>query len=137
MFQVSQSFLLRADLHGTTLSHTTSLRQVCDKTQDLHNNCERVVGLIYKKQFVLQACGKLVICDKVVPCKSAFTMIALISGQHSPCNTKTGLSCAEGSESFMQFNGSHRQGTGDFFKFIFVQYSLLYMLLVVVSLFSR
>ena len=33
---------------------------------------KQVVGLIYKKQFISQACRKIVISDKVVPCKSAF-----------------------------------------------------------------
>ena len=37
----------------------------------LQDNRKLVVGLIYKKQFMSQACGKLVVCDKVVPCKSA------------------------------------------------------------------
>ena len=55
---------VKADLHGTTLSHTTSLRQVYDMTQDLHDNRKGVVGLIYKKQFMSrsQACRKLVVC---------------------------------------------------------------------------
>ena len=43
---------LKADLHGTTLSHTTSLRQAYDVTYDLNDNRKRVVGLFYKKQFI-------------------------------------------------------------------------------------
>ena len=65
-----KSFLtLKADLHGTILSHTTSLRQAYDLTQDLHDNHKRAVGLIHKKQVMSQAFRKLVVGDKVVPCK--------------------------------------------------------------------
>ena len=41
---------VKADLHGTTLSHTTSLRQAYDVTLDLNGSRKQVVGLIYKKQ---------------------------------------------------------------------------------------
>ena len=61
---------IKADLHSTTLSHTTNLRQAYDMTQDLHDNGKRVVGLIYKKQFISQASRTLVVCDKVVPCNN-------------------------------------------------------------------
>ena len=45
-----------------------------DNLFDIHNSHKRVVGLIYTKQFMSQACRKLVVCDKVVSCKSAFSV---------------------------------------------------------------
>ena len=67
---------IKGDLHGTTLSHTTSLRQAYDVTYDQHDNRKRVVPGFDLQETIhaAQACRKLVVCDKVVPYKSAFTV---------------------------------------------------------------
>ena len=38
------------------------LRHFCD----VHDSCKQVVGLIYTRQFMSQACRKLVACDEVL-----------------------------------------------------------------------
>ena len=48
------------------------IRKAYDKLTTGLRHRKRVVGLICKKQFISQACRKLVVSDKVVPCKSAF-----------------------------------------------------------------
>lgn len=50
----------KADLHGTTSLHTTSLGPF-----------KRVVGFIYKKQFISHGPVVSLSYAKVVPCKSA------------------------------------------------------------------
>ena len=51
-FTYTRMKFLKANLHGTTLSHTTSLQQAYDMTWDLHDSRKWVVGLIYKTQFM-------------------------------------------------------------------------------------
>ena len=67
---------LETSASGTTLSHTTSLRQAYDMTYDQHDNRKRVVPGFDLQETIhaAQACRKLVVCDKVVPYKSAFTV---------------------------------------------------------------
>ena len=60
---------LKADLHGTTLSHTTSLQQAYYIV-----SCKSNLHLAYDCRLGPKSCRKLVVCDKVVPCKSAFTL---------------------------------------------------------------
>ncbi len=36
-----------------------------------------------------------------------FADVNCLCAQYTSCDTKAGLSCAEGSENVMQFNGSH------------------------------
>ena len=65
-FLLSKNFL-KADLHGTILSHATSLRHV------LGHDCHKVLKHVFKSyDFFL--CRKQVACDKTVPCKSAFRL---------------------------------------------------------------
>ena len=84
---------IKADLDGTTFAYDCRMRFPCCSRHekkitldcrrilkhvlksynifcDVHDSRRRVVGLIYTKPFVSQACRKLVACDKVVPCKS-------------------------------------------------------------------
>ena len=60
---------LKADLHGTILSHATSLRYAYD-------NCRKIFKHVYKSYNFFRAgkcASKEVACDKIVPCiKSAF-----------------------------------------------------------------
>ena len=63
---------LRADLHDTTLSPATSLRQTYD-CRVRHKKCRTILNHVLKRceNPSRNPCRKLVACDKVVPCKSA------------------------------------------------------------------
>ena len=53
------------------------IQQAYDKLTTGLRHRKRVVRLIYKEQFMSKACRKHAVCDKVVPCKSAFTKLVL------------------------------------------------------------
>ena len=65
------------------------IQQAYDKLTTGLRHRKRVVGLIYTKQFMLQACRKLAVCDKVVPCKSALTVMRQPQGQYTNFNCFT------------------------------------------------
>ena len=66
---------IKADLHGTTLSHTTSLRKAYDMNCFLQIKPTTRLRLSCRSYVMSQARRKLVVCDKVVPCKLAFRVL--------------------------------------------------------------
>ena len=92
--------LVKADLHGTTVLHFTSLQQAYDMNCFLWIKPTTRLRFSFRSQVMSQACHKLVVCDKVVPCKLAFRCLYhpsasfLRAAKRNPSkNTNGWLSC--------------------------------------------